>query len=599
MNLEPLTLKNIIKGLFGNTLEKTWFYSRKNMSAKSADVIKRQGVNSSNTILKIKNKKGEFFIVKFLTFKFKSLYYYQLLNEAFMLKIISEKLNDDVLVPKFINLKESKNSISLTTEYVKGTTLVNLKSSSQYIVIQHVINSLRGTTPMFKKTVLKKLPKRSNTFIFLTFPVYSLLSILKNPTGIRNIFYFSFLFYRFFTPELFKKSSYMLSHRDLDPENILYKNKKAYILDPEVMALSHPLSEIATVSRYYHEVFSLNKLKKLITYYAKDQDSQNVFIALTIFYTFQMLSIEKKDSKYYKQSEHYINFLKTNLLKELSRKNKNLGERFHATLLFISGIINFVLQIFNLKFDSFIICYHSVENDSWDFSVSVDEFKRQIIFLQNNFKIVPLNEIIKNPSKNKVAITFDDGYKNIYKNALPFLKKQKISATLFVLGNPKSANRNELTNNKQLLSLSEIKQIKSQGFTIGFHTKTHGNLAEMNQHELSNEIIKGKKDFEKQTGIKLKYFAYPRGLYSTKIIDNVKKAGFRAAFTVESGSLNTSNMHLIPRYSINGSLSFEDFKTSITPVGLYLGNLYMKLLRIKDETARKLRFLKITGLRLS
>lgn len=72
---------------------------------------------------------------------------------------------------------------------------------------------------------------------------------------------------------------------------------------------------------------------------------------------------------------------------------------------------------------------HGIENYS-NKHLNYKVFEKQIKFLMKYKKIVPLKKI--QSSKNSIAITFDDSYKNISKIAYPILKKYKCPATFFV-----------------------------------------------------------------------------------------------------------------------------------------------------------------------
>lgn len=92
--------------------------------------------------------------------------------------------------------------------------------------------------------------------------------------------------------------------------------------------------------------------------------------------------------------------------------------------------------------DNFVIVnYHYVENSRPDFSgiypCTVEELDRQVAFLSRHFTVVSIPELfdaMKRREKKKLcAITFDDGLRDQYENALPILKKYGVSATFFVI----------------------------------------------------------------------------------------------------------------------------------------------------------------------
>ena len=87
-----------------------------------------------------------------------------------------------------------------------------------------------------------------------------------------------------------------------------------------------------------------------------------------------------------------------------------------------------------------ILTYHSVlEKDDplCPGSISVNDFSRLIVFLSENFNVIPLDEAVdllktgKLPAR-AVSLTFDDGYANNYDIALPVLQKYKVPATVFI-----------------------------------------------------------------------------------------------------------------------------------------------------------------------
>ncbi len=96
-----------------------------------------------------------------------------------------------------------------------------------------------------------------------------------------------------------------------------------------------------------------------------------------------------------------------------------------------------------------IVCYHRVVKDFQDSAsrsiapmlLSVNTFKKHLDWIGSHYDIVSLDEIgsqLEQESplcKNLAAITFDDGYCDVYKNAFPILRKRNIPATVFAVSN--------------------------------------------------------------------------------------------------------------------------------------------------------------------
>ncbi|HXJ77086.1 MAG TPA: polysaccharide deacetylase family protein [Candidatus Methylomirabilis sp.] len=85
-----------------------------------------------------------------------------------------------------------------------------------------------------------------------------------------------------------------------------------------------------------------------------------------------------------------------------------------------------------------IFLYHEiVDGRHRGVSISRAAFERQVAWLARNRRVVPLAEYLhRDPADvdaaRLVSVTFDDGFRSTYFNALPFLQKEKIPATFFV-----------------------------------------------------------------------------------------------------------------------------------------------------------------------
>jgi peptidoglycan/xylan/chitin deacetylase (PgdA/CDA1 family)/CelD/BcsL family acetyltransferase involved in cellulose biosynthesis len=85
-----------------------------------------------------------------------------------------------------------------------------------------------------------------------------------------------------------------------------------------------------------------------------------------------------------------------------------------------------------------ILYYHRVNDDRDPFfpSMPVDVFERQMRYVARRYKVVSLGRLIEHLESGRpetvVAITFDDGYRDNYDNALPILERYGLPATVFL-----------------------------------------------------------------------------------------------------------------------------------------------------------------------
>jgi len=278
--------------------------------------------------------------------------------------------------------------------------------------------------------------------------------------------------------------------------------------------------------------------------------------------------------------------MKRSLLNKITRNkfvSKSLYEYINlATLSVIGYIIQALPFLSNVSNKTYILCYHSVADSGWRFSTGIRDFEEQIKFLKSKFKIISLEEMLKN--KKGLVITFDDSYLDVYENALPILIKYNIKATLFALGNVVAPNREKLQNNLELMNYSHYKKLNELGWEIGFHTSTHPNLKDLSNEQVEKEIGKGKRELEKNLGFKLRYFAYPLGVYNQTVLNTVKKAGFEAAFTINGGEASFKDKFLISRVGVEGNTNIVQFRSLVSSIGIAVEKIYMSILRQKENS---------------
>jgi len=87
-----------------------------------------------------------------------------------------------------------------------------------------------------------------------------------------------------------------------------------------------------------------------------------------------------------------------------------------------------------------VLMYHRVANlvvDPWRMAVAPERFAIQIEILKRNRDIVPMHWLAKKLREGLLpnraaAITFDDGYADVFENALPVLQRSGCPATMFI-----------------------------------------------------------------------------------------------------------------------------------------------------------------------
>ena len=188
-----------------------------------------------------------------------------------------------------------------------------------------------------------------------------------------------------------------------------------------------------------------------------------------------------------------------------------------------------------------IVMYHSVipgADPNNRLAVTPQAFERQMRFLKafgyNVVSLEKIAELIKNKKKippRTVALTFDDGYKNIYTYAFPVLKKYRLPATAFIIVKEVGRPQNDR------LSWDEIKEMRASGiFDIGSHCLGPEPLVNLkSEQELRNEIFDSKRILEEKLGSGVSTFSYPEGRFNQQIRQLVIDAGYKLAVATSPG----------------------------------------------------------------
>ncbi len=588
-----LTTQHYIKGKFLSALEK--LFSR--MLGESDSLsdyrllkwVKKQNKHNLSSVGFFKSKDNKKVVVKNIKFILKNLIYEQLINEANMLKLFSAlKPRRRVRFPKVYDLIETSTEMTLVTEFIEGESLRKRDSEFKAKILEEILGDFAAMSRSINRKTLRALPKRSSMYIALSFPIYMAIVLLQD---LKNTKYYIRLSYDFiincFSLGIWK-TNYIIAHKDLHSENIIISGNDAVIIDPEVSVITCAETDIAHIARYYAGEISKHDLVNLLSNVLANKEQKNNFIALTIYYSIQMMAIRRKNDPDYIEAKNYLFKYFYPIVEDINGKKLSNSERIYGFALNLIDLINGLLRINNLSW-GIILCYHSISNDSWRYSTQIKNFETQLKYLKKNHRIVSLDDLLKKSRlNNNISLTFDDGYKDFINNALPLLNKYGVKGTLFVLGEPVNANREELDNNKELMSFDEIKKIKKMGWEVGFHTDTHADLTKLTESQLTREVIKGKQKLEQKLGFRLRFFAYPKGEYDKKVLQVVKKAGFEAAFTTSGGTADVKDVFSVDRICMERTVDFDQFKALISMLGTHFNKLYVSSVQLKYNLISKI-----------
>jgi peptidoglycan/xylan/chitin deacetylase (PgdA/CDA1 family) len=217
-----------------------------------------------------------------------------------------------------------------------------------------------------------------------------------------------------------------------------------------------------------------------------------------------------------------------------------------------------------------ILTYHSIDDSGSIISTSEAAFERQAASLAAQAVVVTRPERIVDSMDElggpaAVALTFDDGFANLYVRAFPSLARHGLSATVLLVaglcgGRSSWARQPESFFDRELMSWSKIQELQAAGINFGAHGIDHQSLSSLPFEQARAQIVNSKRLVEDRTGVAVECFAYPYGEISPPIVEIVAE-NFAVGLSAEMGFVNDQSqpeaLERIDSYYLQQSFWFE------------------------------------------
>ena len=208
-----------------------------------------------------------------------------------------------------------------------------------------------------------------------------------------------------------------------------------------------------------------------------------------------------------------------------------------------------------------ILMYHKVALESptvwW---VTADAFWRQMEQL-TRYEVVPLSKYDPiNP--RHVVITFDGAYENVYTFALPILRRFGHPFELFVVGDLIGKGNEFDQPTEPPARFATVEQLKAMvqcGGRLQWHTRTHQDLATLDQDALGREVAVPE-EIRVLDPDGFRWLAYPHGRNPAHVVDGVRSM-FDGAVSCVDG--NDRDRYQLNRVTVTNETSFAKSTVSL------------------------------------
>jgi len=214
-----------------------------------------------------------------------------------------------------------------------------------------------------------------------------------------------------------------------------------------------------------------------------------------------------------------------------------------ATLYFVSPLRRLMPE---KRLSIPILMYHSIANEDesrmpayYRTTTSPIAFAAQMEYLRQNgyqtcnpTQAISLLQSDTEKAIKRVVITFDDGYRDFYREAFPVLNRFGFTATVFLPTSYIGESTLQFKG-RYCLTWSEVRELQKYRISFGSHTATHPQLRNLDEDAIEKEIVFSKRVIEEKTGWSVDSFAYPYAFpqadneFKTMLRESLRRAGYK------------------------------------------------------------------------
>jgi peptidoglycan/xylan/chitin deacetylase (PgdA/CDA1 family) len=176
-----------------------------------------------------------------------------------------------------------------------------------------------------------------------------------------------------------------------------------------------------------------------------------------------------------------------------------------------------------------ILTFHSIDDTGSVLSYPPKLFDDLLVALQrSSIPLLDLDSLLRPETTNGVALTFDDGMRTVFTEALPILRSHSAPAHLFlttgVVGMtnrwPSQPGTAPLF---EMLHWRELEALQVVGIQIEAHTASHPDLRQLSDEALQAECDRADETIASRLGLRPRYFAYPYGFNDARVRSFARK----------------------------------------------------------------------------
>jgi peptidoglycan/xylan/chitin deacetylase (PgdA/CDA1 family) len=194
-----------------------------------------------------------------------------------------------------------------------------------------------------------------------------------------------------------------------------------------------------------------------------------------------------------------------------------------------------------------ILAYHSIGTPAWGVNdVSPRDFERHLqIAVDDGWSFGTPAQVLAEPSRPLLALTFDDGVTTVLTKALPVLRHHGIPATAFIVTG--WADGRHPAGYADVLDWDGVRALRDGGVTIASHSVTHPDFGRLDASVALRELEESRERLREMLDLETDEFAIPLGQSANWPEPAVRAAAQAGYTTVYAQAVNTRPPGTVPR----------------------------------------------------
>ncbi len=228
-----------------------------------------------------------------------------------------------------------------------------------------------------------------------------------------------------------------------------------------------------------------------------------------------------------------------------------------------------------------ILMYHGIRSELgtrhpyFETSTAPELFAKHMEFLrENGYATVSINEVVEAAmvglnGRKRVAITFDDGFRDFYTHAFPVLSQYGMKATVFIVSGWTKDER-VVRDGREYLTWQEVREMNAHWIRIGSHTVNHPELYALDASSLEYEVRESKEEIESKLGEAIDSFSHPYAFpeqdrrYVERLKELLQAHGYQNGVSTILGTASQDHdWFFLPRLPVNSHDDLRFFRAKL------------------------------------